>query len=166
MARTFRWSFGVSMAVLCAVLLAIGILPSSVSAAGSASAVPTVKVAQDTKYGNILTDAQGMTLYVFKKDKPGESMCSGTCVKNWPPLTVPEGMQPAAAPGITGKLGEIERKDDTYQVTYNGMPLYRYARDTKAGDMNGQGLGGLWYVVPTGSSPSAASAGGTSSKSW
>jgi predicted lipoprotein with Yx(FWY)xxD motif len=166
MARTVRWSFRVSLAMLGAVLFAVGALPIPASAAGAASAVPTVKVAQDPKYGTILTDAQGMTLYMFKKDKSGESMCSGTCVKNWPPLTVAEGMQPAAAPGITGKLGEIERKDDTYQVTYNGMPLYRYARDAKAGDVNGQGLGGLWFVVPTGSSPSAASAGGTSAKGW
>ena len=37
------------------------------------------------------------------------------------------------------------------QVTYNGWPLYFYAGDTAPGDTNGQGQGGVWYVVdPTG----------------
>ena len=123
-----------------------------------------MKVAQDAKLGSILADSQGMTLYTFKKDKPGKSACVDACAKRWPPLAVPEDMQPIAAPGIPGKLGQIERKDDTYQATYNGMPLYRYAGDSKPGDTNGQGLGGNWFVVPTTTSHAATSGG--SSKSW
>lgn len=162
MAGTFRWPFGMSLAVLGTLLFAGSFLP--VSGWGAASATPTVKVTQDAKLGNILTDSQGMTLYTFKKDKPGESACADACAKRWPPLTVSEGMQPMAAPGISGKLGEIERKDDTYQVTYNGMPLYRYAGDSKPGDTNGQGLGGAWSVVSTTASHAVTS--GASSKSW
>lgn len=162
MAGTFRWPFGMSLAVLGALLFAGSFLP--VSALAAASATPTVKVAQDSKLGNILTDSQGMTLYTFKKDHPGESACADACAKRWPPLTAPEGTQAMAAPGIPGKLGEFERKDDTYQVTYNGMPLYRYAADSKPGDTNGQGLGGMWYVISTTASHAATS--GASSKSW
>ena len=32
-------------------------------------------------------------------------------------------------------------------VTYNKMPLYYYAKDTKAGDVVGQDVGSVWYVV-------------------
>jgi predicted lipoprotein with Yx(FWY)xxD motif len=162
MAGAFRWPLGMGLVVLGALLFAGSFLPDSASAA--ASATPTVKVAQDAKLGTILTDSQGMALYTFKKDKPGESAYVDARAKRWPPLAVPEGMQPMAAPGIPGKLGQIERKDDTYQATYNGMPLYRYAGDSKAGDTNGQGLGGNWFVVPTTTSHAATS--GASSKSW
>jgi predicted lipoprotein with Yx(FWY)xxD motif len=165
MAGSVRRSLGMSVAVLGALLFAGSALLVSASAARAASTMPAVVVAQNAKLGNILTDSQGMTLYVFKKDKPGESVCVETCAKNWPPLTIPEGMQPMAGSGIPGKLGQIERKDDTYQVTYDGMPLYRFARDSKPGDMNGQGMGGVWYVVPAATS-STASAPGGSSKSW
>ncbi|HWT79740.1 MAG TPA: hypothetical protein VN648_13225, partial [Candidatus Methylomirabilis sp.] len=132
---------------------------------GQAADAPTVMVAQNTKLGDILTDSQGMTLYMFKKDKPGESVCVDQCAKNWPPLTIAEGTKPMAGSELPGKLGQIERKDETYQVTYNGMPLYRFAKDSKPGDMNGQGMGGVWFVVPTTGSPTASTSG-TSSKSW
>ena len=32
-------------------------------------------------------------------------------------------------------------------VTYAGRPLYTYAGDTSTGVANGQGSGGVWYVV-------------------
>lgn len=152
MIGTRRWRFGFGLAILGAVLLAGIALPLSASAAAMTSGAPTLMVHQDSTLGNILTDSQGMTLYIFKKDKAGESVCEGTCAQKWPPLTVTEGMQPMAAPGIPGKLGEFERKDDTYQVTYDGMPLYRFAGDSKPGETKGQGLGGVWFVVPTSAS--------------
>ena len=145
-----------SIAVCAALLLAFGARPLTASAAAP-SAAPTVMVAQHPTLGAILTDAKGMTLYIFKKDKPGESVCVDTCAKNWPPVKAAEGMQPVAGPGISGQLGQIERKDDTYQVTYNGMPLYYFAKDTKPGDVNGQNMGGVWFVVPTSAAPPTAS---------
>ncbi len=159
MNKKTRWSLRISLA-LCAAL----VLASAAWVVTSMAATPTVTVAQGTKLGDVLTDAQGRTPYIFKKDKPGESVCVDTCAKNWPPLTVSEGMQPVAGPGITGKLGQIERKDDTYQVTYNGMPLYYFIKDTKPGDMNGQNVGGVWFVVPAKGSAMAAS--GQPAKSW
>lgn len=152
MIGTLRWRFGFGLAILATLLLAGIALPLSASAASMTSGGPTVMVAQDPALGSILTDSQGMTLYIFKKDKPGESVCEGTCAQRWPPLTVTEGMHPMAASGIPGKLGEFERKDDTYQVTYDGMPLYRFAGDSKPGETKGQGLGGVWFVVPTSAS--------------
>ncbi len=160
-----RWSVGMGLAVVAVLLLVECLLPVSTSAAGATGGAATVMVAQNSKLGDVLTDSQGMTLYVNKKDKPGESACVDKCAQNWPPLTIKEGMQPVAGAGIPGKLGQIERKDSTYQVTYNGMPLYRFAGDSQPGDMNGQGMGGVWSVVPTKTS-STARAGGAPAKSW
>ena len=108
----------------------------------------TVMTAQDATLGTILVDSNGMTLYTFKNDQPDTSNCSDTCAQNWPPLTVASmDTTPTAGQGITGTLGVIQRSDNTFQVTYNHMPLYRFAKDTKPGDTTGQGVGNLWYVV-------------------
>jgi predicted lipoprotein with Yx(FWY)xxD motif len=41
----------------------------------------------------------------------------------------------------------ITRSDGSTQVAYDGAPLYTYAGDGKAGDANGQGSGGAWFVA-------------------
>jgi predicted lipoprotein with Yx(FWY)xxD motif len=48
---------------------------------------------------------------------------------------------------VTGKLETIKREDGKLQVTYNGMPLYLYAKDTKVGDATGNNVGNVWAVV-------------------
>ncbi len=126
-----------------------------------ASPGAAVQVAADAKLGNILTDSAGMTLYVFSKDTPGVSNCTGTCAQNWPPLTIAAGAPPFAGTGVTGQMGVIQRSDGTYQVTYNGLPLYRFAKDMQPGDTNGQGmLNGAWSValVAAAATPAAAPA--------
>jgi len=134
----------------------------SPSASGGALASPgaTVQSASNATLGNILTDSQGITLYIFKNDTPGVSNCTGTCAQNWLPLTVTAGQQPVAGTGITGQLGVIQRSDGTSQVTYNDMPLYRFVGDKQPGDTNGQGmLNGAWSVVAlTATAPAAPSA--------
>lgn len=112
-------------------------------AAGTAS---TLTVATSAK-GNVLAGANGMTLYVFTKDTAdsGKSTCSGGCAATWPPLTATT--TPAAPSGATGTLALIMRDDGTQQVTYKGQPLYYYAGDKAAGDTNGEGLNGVWFVA-------------------
>jgi predicted lipoprotein with Yx(FWY)xxD motif len=105
----------------------------------------TVKVASDQKLGAHLTDAKGMTLYVFKKDSPGKSACAGDCVAKWP-LYYRESV------GVTGSLkagdfGTITREDGQKQTTYKGLPLYYFAADKAPGDANGQGVKDVWFVV-------------------
>ncbi len=120
-----------------------------------------LKAAQNPQLGNLLTDAQGMTLYTFKSDTPDSSSCTGDCATLWPPLTVGFQISPAAAPGIPGYVGVFERPGNMYQVTYNDAALYGYSKDTKPGDTNGNGLNGLWSVVvipPQGSTPSSSPA--------
>lgn len=110
----------------------------------------------DTSLGKVLTDSNGMTLYLFQKDTAGQSNCTGGCAQIWPAATVPQGVTPTAGPGITGKLGVIQRADGSYQVTINGMPLYLYSGDSKPGDTNGQGVKGIWYVVDAAGNPITA----------
>ena len=113
------------------------------------SAAPTavIELATDAKLGKMLVATNGMTLYTYSKDKAGVSNCTGTCAANWPPYTVAAGTTMNALAGITGALGVIARADGTTQVTYNGKPVYFYKDDVKAGDTNGQAVGGVWYVV-------------------
>ncbi len=89
----------------------------------------------------------GFTLYVFDNDQslPGTSQCNDGCATNWPPVLVTDG----TASGVIN-LSTITRADGSAQAAYNGRPLYFYAGDSAAGDINGEGAGGVWWVVPFG----------------
>ena len=106
-------------------------------------------IAQDPSVGSFLTDAEGNTLYLFTPDTtPGESTCYDDCAEAWPILEPAEGMSLPA--GVPGELTTIERTDGTQQVAYNDIPLYYFVRDEQPGDVNGQGVGGVWFIVPPG----------------
>jgi predicted lipoprotein with Yx(FWY)xxD motif len=96
-----------------------------------------------TKGTNILTDAKGMTLYTFDKDTKNTSNCAGQCLVNWPPFLV-SGAVPASLPA---HLGTMKRSNGSIQYTWDGMPLYYYIGDKKAGDTTGDNVGGVWHVV-------------------
>lgn len=100
----------------------------------------------DSALGEVVVDGDGMTLYMFDKDTQGagESSCTGECLTNWPPLTT-DGAP--ALDGVTGEVGTITTADGSTQVTLNGWPLYYFAGDAAAGDVNGQGVGGVWWVL-------------------
>lgn len=121
--------------------------PSTEDGGGTA----TVVVSSTEKFGDILTDSKGMTLYLFTKDKPGKSVCYDGCTKNWPPLIISEtpssSRAPSAGPEVMAQLDTIERKNGSIQVTIADHPLYYYAGDEMPGDTTGQGLGGVWFVV-------------------
>jgi len=122
-------------------------IASPVSAVDTpAMSAPAVKVVDHPKFGKILTDSKGMTLYQYKDDKNGVSACTDQCATNWPAFTVTSG-KPVAGSDVVGNLGVITRTDKTQQVTYNGVPLYYFAKDTKPGDVNGQGIKDKWFVV-------------------
>lgn len=119
----------------------------------TAHAVGTeVKVTSNSQFGDILTDAAGRTLYLFKNDRRLVSNCSGGCLGAWPPLLTED--PPVAGTGVSaGRLDTITRSDGTLQVTFNGWPLYYWRDDVVQGDTLGQDRGSVWYVVsPYGSS--------------
>jgi predicted lipoprotein with Yx(FWY)xxD motif len=130
---------GLALAALATVALGGAAMP----AAAEDQALVTVH--QDAELGSILTDADGMTLYLYTKDDPGVSNCYEQCAVAWPPLLT-EGT-PVADTALGGKLGTTERTDGALQVTYNGMPLYYWFKDTAAGETTGQNVGGVWFVI-------------------
>ena len=101
-----------------------------------------------TKLGKVLVAANGRTLYLFTRDKARKSTCYGQCAAYWPPLI---GAKPTAGSGLKASLlGTTKRRGGKLQVTYGGHPLYFFAQDKKAGDLNGQGFvhfGGAWWAV-------------------
>ncbi|MGC3995559.1 MAG: hypothetical protein QM779_15810 [Propionicimonas sp.] len=127
--------------------------PGSASASASASATAAASQADaatlaltlaDTSLGSILVDGKGMTLYMFTKDSAGTSACSGQCLVAWPPLLG----SPTAGSGVDdSKLGSFTRTDGTTQATYNGWPLYYWQSDTKPGDVSGQNVNSVWFVL-------------------
>jgi predicted lipoprotein with Yx(FWY)xxD motif len=104
----------------------------------------------DSDLGEILVDGEGMSLYRFDPDEQGESTCYDDCEATWPPLEGPV----TAGEGVDESLiGETERTDGTVQATYDSWPLYYYGPDSAAGDVTGQGVGEVWWVLaPDGSS--------------
>jgi len=110
------------------------------------AATDAVPVGQaDTGLGTVLVDGEGLTLYGLTDDAGGTPTCDGACADAWPPLTVdgpdlPTGLDP-------GLYSVVERSDGTFQLAAAEWPLYRFAGDAAAGDTNGQGSGGVWFVV-------------------
>ncbi|HEV3132390.1 MAG TPA: hypothetical protein VGY51_10545 [Acidimicrobiales bacterium] len=129
---------------------------SSTPTSGAAAAA--VVLTGSTAHGTVLTNSAGMTLYRLTADGTGAPTCTGACASLWPPLTVPSGTaHVVGAAGLSASnLGTVARSDGTLQVTYKGMPLYRYSGDTKTGDANGQGFAGIWFVIPASGASSAA----------
>jgi predicted lipoprotein with Yx(FWY)xxD motif len=106
----------------------------------------TISLGNNDQLGPFLVDDQGMTLYLFTKDTPNTSNCYDKCATAWPPLLTTE--DPVAGEGIDAALlGTTTRTDGTVQVTYNGWPLYYYEEDKAPGDVVGQDVGGVWYVI-------------------
>ncbi|MGX2961176.1 hypothetical protein JNUCC23_18115 [Peribacillus sp. JNUCC 23] len=107
---------------------------------------PSLKVLENEKVGKYLADSKKMALYYFKKDEAGKSNCSGECLENWPPFlgqdfNVPEGFDKK-------DFGTIKREDTgAEQVTFKGFPLYYFVNDQQVGDVNGEGVKDVWYIV-------------------
>ena len=78
---------------------------------------------------NVITDANGMTLYTYDKDSPGVSNCYDKCAK------------------AEGDFTLVDRKDGTKVWAYKGMPLYLWVKDKKPGDTTGDGVGNIWHTA-------------------
>lgn len=98
----------------------------------------------DSSLGSILVDGKGMTLYMFTKDSANTSACEGQCLVNWPPLLG----EPTMGEGVDdSKLGSFTRTDGRVQATYNSWPLYYWKDDAKPGDVTGQNVQEVWFVL-------------------
>lgn len=155
------------------------LLAGSVLAGGSAAAAattathktekPTVTEFKSAKYGMILENAAGRTLYGLTSDKANKSVCTGICTTYWPPLS-PKGKLVAGKGLHKSWLKSFVRSGKTHQVEYHGIPLYRYSGDSGHGQVHGFGIasnGGKWYPVsPKGSLVKKKVSGGGGGGGW
>jgi predicted lipoprotein with Yx(FWY)xxD motif len=131
------------------IIVALGLIAAGILAAAALGSGKTSTVSlRATAVGKVLVAANGRTLYLFTADKGKTSTCYGKCASFWPPLIA---SKPSAGAGAKASLlGTTKRKNGKRQVTYAGHPLYFFAKDKKAGDINGQAFvhfGGAWWVI-------------------
>jgi predicted lipoprotein with Yx(FWY)xxD motif len=135
------------LVVAFALLFAV---PAGAGSGAMDSAAVTLTV-RDTRYGRILFDGAGRSLYAFTRDaQHGPSRCYGACAAAWP-VYYAGGRTLRAGAGVAQSLiGTVKRADGRRQITYNGRPLYYYVGDTRTGQVTCQNVreyGGLWLVV-------------------
>jgi predicted lipoprotein with Yx(FWY)xxD motif len=113
--------------------------------AAEASAATSVQLA-DSPLGQILVDAEGNTLYGFTNDVDGVSTCTDDCAATWPAHLI-EG-EPVLGEGLDPAVfSVVEGADGGQQLKAGKWPLYRFSGDSAPGDVNGQGVGEVWFVV-------------------
>ena len=149
--------------------------PASASTAKAPAAASTAKVQalasmkkteivvhteKTRKYGTILVDSKGFTLYTYAKDTKDHSRVTGELLSFWPALVVRAGVTPVGK-HVSG-IGFFTRSNGQHQVTDHGKPLYLFVSDTKAGQVTGQGVSGF-SVVKVHSSASGVSSTSPSS---
>ncbi len=105
-------------------------------------------IQENPTLGSYLADLEGKSLYIFTNDVAGDgnSACYGGCAGAWPPFLVGSA-DIQGHDDFLGELSVITRTDGTLQLAYNGMPLYYFAGDTKAGDITGHEVGGVWFLA-------------------
>ena len=130
----------IALAALLA-LLAVAV-PAALARGGKTVAA---EATAPSLHKTVLTNTKGLTLYTLSGETNGKFICTGTCLKSWPPLLVAAGTKPTGPV----KLGTIKRPEGKTQVTYKGMPVYTFAGDSGKGEANGEGLRdvGVWHAV-------------------
>ena len=118
----------------------LALVAALISAGAVAQAMQPAKTV-DTSKGKALADQKGMTLYTFDRDAAGKSNCNGPCAQNWPPLIA------AADAKAAGDWTVVTREDGAKQWAFKGKPLYTWSKDTKAGDVTGDGFNNVWRIA-------------------
>lgn len=125
-------------------LLVLSLAAFAVAVTTAVAAPPHAQVAvRSTALGSLLVDARGHTLYVFD-----QGTCSGACAALWPPFLTSGA--PVALKGVAKSLVGTKKLGGKLQVTFAHHPLYFFARDTKAGQVNGVSIPHWSAVSPTG----------------
>lgn len=126
------------MKVAIAAMVALGLGAGAAAASSDGNALVHSRDFRGQVY---MMNQQHMSLYYYAKDAAGVSNCYDTCAANWPPVVL----------DANAVLGEnyslIARTDGTMQAAFKGQPLYLFAGDKDVGDINGDGVGGVWMLA-------------------
>jgi predicted lipoprotein with Yx(FWY)xxD motif len=131
-------------ALMLAAILAISAVAVPMALARGSKTVAGEATAPSL-HKTVLTNTKGLTLYTLSVEKNGRFICTGSCLKSWPPLLVAAGTTPKGPV----KLSTIKRPEGKTQVTFKGSPVYTFSGDSKKGEANGEGLKdvGVWHAV-------------------
>lgn len=114
------------------------------------NAVLTTKT--DPTLGKYLADSSGKPLYTFNADTKGMSNCTGSCLAEWPAY-----QDKGSTMNLPAGVSTIKRTDNgQIQFTFNGMPLYFFAKD-RDGQATGNGVDNFSIAKPAVASASQQS---------
>jgi predicted lipoprotein with Yx(FWY)xxD motif len=136
--------------ILLAAALVAGLLAAIYAVNANAGGTRVVWTAKNKTLGKtILVNRARLSLYSLSVERHGRFICKNSaCLALWKPLLVRKGTKPT---GVTG-LATVRRPTGTIQVTYHGLPLYRFVNDRRPGDVKGNGFKdvGTWRVATVG----------------
>lgn len=93
-----------------------------------------------------------LVVYTYSRDRPDVSTCAGACSLTWVPVLTTS--KPAVEGGVDPRaIGTMQLSDGALQVTFDGRPLYMYAKEkvflarhggiaSSGTDGNGNGVSG------------------------
>jgi predicted lipoprotein with Yx(FWY)xxD motif len=133
---------------------------ASESGMANSSSITTAKV---SSVGTVLTNGDGLTVYLLTTENGNKILCTGTCANIWPPVVLPAGTSSATAmSGVNGSLlGTVKLPNGQLEVAYNGHPLHTYSGDSNRGEAFGQGIQGVWFAVTPAGTPAGSSSPGS-----
>jgi predicted lipoprotein with Yx(FWY)xxD motif len=135
----------------------LGSCSKDYNSSGSTSTTPanSFQLKTDSRFGTIITDGNGVSLYFFVPDANGIPSCTGACSTSWPTAYIPS---PVVGDGLLASdFSSTKRPDGSMQSTYKGWPLYKFAGDVSSGGgayggpvtntVSGDGIEGIWFVA-------------------
>ncbi|HEV7958116.1 MAG TPA: hypothetical protein VGP11_01510 [Acidimicrobiales bacterium] len=147
-----------------AVATGLALLASAtITVSAGAVTAKTITVTQNKSWGPTLT-MNGVTLYRLTKDSTNKSVCTGKCATVWLPVDLAPGQKAPVGMGVS-HLGSFTRSPGVRQVTYEGIPLYTFTGDKKAGAVTGNikdTWGQWWSINPSSPLTAPKKKGGTS----
>jgi len=178
--KTHPWRLSAAAAALALAVVAgalgvsapAGAAPADINCAEPVTTAPTAQATvsvASTSYGNVLVEGAGShagcSLYVLSSDAQPFACSDNANLLNLPcdsvlwPALLTDGA-PIAGPGVNPTLlGTVTRNDvpglgAVQQVTYAGLPLYRFLFDESPGETEGANLfdpvtspPGTWFLV-------------------
>jgi predicted lipoprotein with Yx(FWY)xxD motif len=88
---------------------------------------------------DVLVDSQGRTLYTADVEKGGRIRCTDGCTSFWEPVGASAKESEAASTDLDLDLGVVKRPDGDRQLTFKGLPLYRFTEEGP-GKLDGDGF--------------------------
>jgi predicted lipoprotein with Yx(FWY)xxD motif len=128
----------VAIGAAALVLAACGDSDSGNVDASTASGGSGIVSIQSVDGTNVLADSDGRTLYSAEVEK-ARIRCTDGCTSFWEPVDASAKQSKSASADLDLDLGVVKRPDGADQLTFKGLPLYRFTEEG-AGQLDGDGF--------------------------